>query len=205
MARRDAEGNEVIVTVPLRRLLTGVPRPKRAAAAVPRIKRYVRRHVPSAWLDAVASDADPDGKLWIDDSLNMTIWRRGREHVAGPAEWEEPKGGGPPRLTKRTSVRYGSVLKVRVFFNEDPEDGSDPRLELTLPGVEHVTRQEKREKRREKGGDDEEEEGEEEEMSQDVEEEEASDDEEDEDEPEPAKSSKGGSSKKKSTKEEGED
>lgn len=212
MARRDAEGNEVIITVPLRRLLTGVPRTKRAAASVPRIKRYVRRHVPSTWLDAVASEADPDGKLWIDDSLNMTIWRRGREHVAGPAEWEEPKGGGPPRLTKRTSVRYGSVLKVRVFFNEDPEDGSDPRLELTLPGVEHLTRQEKRDKRREKGKDDEEEEGEgqaeDEEVSDDMEEEEASDEEDDEDEedeePEPAKPSKG-RPRKKSTKEEGED
>ncbi len=141
----------MIVTVPLRRLLTGVPRTKRAAAAVPRIKRFVRRHVKSQWLDAVTTDDDPDGKIWIDDSLNMTIWRRGREHVAGPAEWEEPKGGGPPRLTRRTSVRYGSVLKVRVLFNEDPEDGGDARLELSLPGVDHTTRQARREARQDVG------------------------------------------------------
>lgn len=157
MARRDVESNEVIVNVPLRRLLTGVPRTQRAAAAIPRIKRYVRRHVPTSWLDAVATDEEPDGKLWIDDSLNMTIWRRGREHVAGPAEWEEPKGGGPPRLARRSSVRYGSVLKVRVLLNENPEE-SDPRLELSLPGVEHITRQERRDRKR--GGPSKEDEGE---------------------------------------------
>lgn len=151
MARRDEEVNEMIVTVPLRRLLTGVPRTKRAAAAIPRIKRFVRRHVKSQWLDAVTTDDDPDGKIWIDDSLNMTIWRRGREHVAGPAEWEEPTGGGPPRLTRRTSVRYGSVLKVRVLFNEDPEDGGDARLELSLPGIDHTTRQSRREARKDTG------------------------------------------------------
>ncbi|HEX9710006.1 MAG TPA: hypothetical protein VGB42_08600 [Candidatus Thermoplasmatota archaeon] len=150
MARRDDDSTELIITVPLRRLLTGVPRTQRAAAALPRIKRFVRRHVKSQWLEAVTTDDEPDGKVWIDDSLNMTIWRRGREHVAGPAEWEEPKGGGAPRLTRRTSVRYGSVLKVRVYFNEEPEDGSDPRLELTLPGIEHITRQERRERRRRK-------------------------------------------------------
>ncbi len=213
MARRDEESTEMIISVPLRRLLTGVPRTKRAAAAVPRIKRYVRRHVKAQWLEAVTTDDDPDGKVWIDDSLNMTIWRRGREHVAGPAEWEEPKGGGPPRLTRRTSVRYGSVLKVRVYFNEDPEDGSDPRLELTLPGVEHLTRQERREKRREGQ---EEDEGEADEPEDDEapadEDEDEEEGEEEEEEPAPAKSAasaKGGAAKgapkKKPAKEEGED
>ena len=158
MARREVEGDEILVTVPLRRLMTGVPRPARAAAAIPRIKRYVRRHVPSNWLDAVTTDDDPSGRIWIDYALNATIWRRGREHIAGPEVWDKSKGSSTKRLAKKTSVRHGSVLKVRVVFIEDPADGSDPRLEVSLPGIKHITREERRIQRR-KGTEDEGEEG----------------------------------------------
>jgi ribosomal protein L31E len=43
MAEDDVEKDEITVAVPLRRLLTGVPRTKRAPAAIPRVIWFVLR------------------------------------------------------------------------------------------------------------------------------------------------------------------
>jgi len=140
MADEETPEDEMTITVPLRRLLTGVPRTQRAAAAIPRIKRYVQRHVKKEWW------RDAEGRILIDDFLNKTLWRRGREHIAGPEYWIGKKGE-PKRLARRSPVRYGSVLKVKVLYVE-PRDG-DPFLELRLPGFEDL-RKERREKERDR-------------------------------------------------------
>jgi ribosomal protein L31E len=147
MAKRGEEKDEIIVTVPLRRLMTGVPRTKRTPAAIPRIKRYVLRHVDPRWLEATEGPAPKrEHRVLIDDFLNETIWRRGREHIAGPEVWVKSRDGGKRRLARRTAVRYGSVLKVKVLFVENPIDGGEARLEIYLPGYEDV--KEEREDRR---------------------------------------------------------
>src|SRR6267142_3388089 len=140
MADEETPEDEMTITVPLRRLLTGVPRTQRAAAAIPRIKRFVQRHVKKEWW------RDAEGRILIDDFLNKTLWRRGREHIAGPEYWIGKKGESK-RLARRSPVRYGSVLKVKVLYVE-PRDG-DPFIELRLPGFEDL-RKERREKERER-------------------------------------------------------
>jgi ribosomal protein L31E len=134
-----AEGggkDQKTIAVPLRRLLTGVPRTKRAPAAIPRVKRYVLRHIDPDWRDAIWDEERGVHRVWIDDYLNQTIWSRGRAHVGGPQEWVKGKDGGRPQLAKRTSARYGSILKVNVLFVEEPEEGADPRIEVKLFGHE---------------------------------------------------------------------
>jgi ribosomal protein L31E len=140
MADDETPEDEMTITVPLRRLLTGVPRTQRAAASIPRIKRYVQRHVKKEWW------RDAEGRILIDDFLNKTLWRRGREHIAGPEYWIGKKGESK-RLARRSPVRYGSVLKVKVLYVE-PRDG-DPFIELRLPGFEDL-KKERREKERER-------------------------------------------------------
>jgi ribosomal protein L31E len=147
MAKGDRDKDEVIVNVPLRRLMTGVPRTKRANAAIPRIKRFVLRHVDPKWLEATEGPSPMrEHRVLIDDFLNETIWRRGREHIAGPEVWVKSRDAGKRRLVRKTAVRYGSVLKVKVLFVENPVDGGEARLEIYLPGYEDV--KEEREGRR---------------------------------------------------------
>jgi ribosomal protein L31E len=170
MAKDEAEQDQITIAVPLRRLLTGVPRPSRAPSAIPRIKRFVLRHIDPDWRDAIWDEDRGVHRVWIDDFLNKAIWSRGREHVGGPTEWMEAAAGQKPRLARRTSSRYGSVLKVKALFVEEPRDGGDARLEVYLYGYDDLTKDkddegEKDEKEKEEGEEDEapeEEEGEEE-------------------------------------------
>lgn len=156
MAKRDADKDEVIVNVPLRRLMTGVPRTKRANAAIPRIKRFVLRHVDPKWLEATEGPSPMrEHRVLIDDFLNETIWRRGREHIAGPEVWVKSRDGGKRRLARKTAVRYGSLLKVKVLFVENPVDGGEARLEIYLPGYEDV-KQEREDRRKVVEGEEEE-------------------------------------------------
>src|SRR5690349_8275591 len=145
MAKDDAEQDQITIAVPLRRLLTGVPRPARAPAAVPRIKHFVLRHIDPDWRDAIWDEDRGVHRVWIDDFLNKAIWSRGREHVGGPTEWMEAAAGQKPRLSRRTTSRYGSVLKVKALFVEEPRDGGDARLEVYLYGYDDLA-QEKDEK-----------------------------------------------------------
>src|SRR5262245_51331615 len=108
MAKDDAQKDQITIAVPMRRLLTGVPRTKRAPAAIPRVKRYVLRHIDPDWRDAIWDEDRGSHRVWIDDHLNATIWSRGRAHIGGPREWIEGKEGERPRLAKRTAARYGS-------------------------------------------------------------------------------------------------
>lgn len=136
MAKEADENTQVTIVVPLRRLITGVPRTKRAPAAIPRIKKYVLRHIDPEWRDLIWDERKNTHRIWIDDFLNQTIWSRGRGHVGGPDEWLQPKEKGQrPRLTRRTTSRYGSILKVKVLLVKDRE-GTDPRVDVYLYGYE---------------------------------------------------------------------
>ncbi len=150
MATEEGEQEQVTIAIPLRRLLTGVPRTHRAPSAIPRVKRFVLRHIDSDWRDAIWDERRGQHRVWIDDFLNKTIWSRGREHVGGPTEWISGKDGGRPRLAKRTTARYGSVLKVKALFVEEPEGGGEPRLEVYLYGYGDKEREEAERKAKEK-------------------------------------------------------
>ncbi len=134
MAKDDVETDQRTIAVPLRRLLTGVPRTHRAPSAIPRVKRFVLRHIKPEWRDAIWDEDRGQHRVWIDDFLNKTIWSRGIEHVGGPAEWTTGAEGQKSRLARRTASRYGSVLKVKALFVEEPDDGGDARLEVYLYG-----------------------------------------------------------------------
>ncbi|HKZ60421.1 MAG TPA: hypothetical protein VJ547_11350 [Candidatus Thermoplasmatota archaeon] len=142
MAKEEGEEEQITIAVPLRRLLTGVSRTQRAPSAIPRVKRYVLRHIDSDWRDAIWDEGRGQHRVWIDDFLNKTIWSRGREHVGGPTEWISGKDGARPRLAGRTTARYGSVLKVKALFVEEPRDGGEPRLEVYLYGYGDKEREE---------------------------------------------------------------
>jgi ribosomal protein L31E len=142
MATEEGEQEQVTIAVPLRRLLTGVSRTQKAPSAIPRVKRFVLRHIDSEWRDAIWDERRGQHRVWIDDFLNKTIWSRGREHVGGPQEWIAGKDGGRPRLATRTTARYGSVLKVKALFVEEPRDGGEPRLEVYLYGYGDKEREE---------------------------------------------------------------
>lgn len=149
MAKEEDEEQQVTVVVPLRRLLTGVSRTRKAPSAIPRVKRFVLRHIDSEWRDAIWDERRGQHRVWIDDFLNKTIWSRGREHVGGPMEWIAGKDGGRPRLATRTTSRYGSVLKVKALFVEEPRDGGEPRLEVYLYGYGDQEREEAERKAKE--------------------------------------------------------
>ena len=137
MAKEEAQTDQKTIVIPLRRLLTGVPRTKRAPSSIPRIKKYVLRHIKPEWRDAIWDEDRGVHRVWIDDFLNQTIWSRGRGHVGGPAEWIPAKVEGQRnRLAKRTTSRYGSILKVKVLFLEEPREGEDPRIDVYLYGYE---------------------------------------------------------------------
>ncbi len=142
MATEEGAQEEITIAVPLRRLLTGVSRTQKAPSAIPRVKRFVLRHIDSEWRDAIWDERRGQHRVWIDDFLNKTIWSRGREHVGGPEEWIASKGEGRPRLATRTTARYGSVLKVKALFVEEPRDGGEPRLEVYLYGYGDKEREE---------------------------------------------------------------
>lgn len=177
MAKDDVEKDEITIAVPLRRLLTGVPRTKRAPAAIPRVKRFVLRHIDPDWRDAIWDEDRGQHRVWIDDFLNKSIWSRGREHVSGAKEWIQGAEGQRPRLAQRTTSRYGSVLKVKALFLEKPEDGGDARVEVYLYGYDDLAKEKE-------GEDEEEEEGEEKEtQEEEAEGEEADEEEEAEEKP----------------------
>jgi ribosomal protein L31E len=182
MAKDDAEQDQITIAVPLRRLLTGVPRPARAPSAIPRVKRFVLRHIDPDWRDAIWDEDRGVHRVWIDDFLNKAIWSRGREHVGGPTEWMEAAAGQRPRLARRTSARYGSVLKVKALFVEEPRDGGDARLEVYLYGYDDLSKA-----KDEEGDEDERDEKEEDEAEEAPEDEEGDKDEEKEAEPSKAK------------------
>lgn len=145
MAKEGGEKDQITIPIPMRRLITGVPRTKRAPSAIPRIKRYVLRHIDSEWRDAIWDEDRGQHRIWIDDFLNQTIWSRGRGHIGGPMEWTPGKDGGKPRLSKRTASRYGSILKVKVLFVEEPGEGGDPRVDVYLYGHEDEGKDEEEE------------------------------------------------------------
>jgi ribosomal protein L31E len=168
MAKGESGKDEITISVPMRRLLTGVPRTQRAHAAVPRVKRFVLRHIDPDWRDAIWDEERGRHRVWIDDFLNKTIWSRGRERIGGPVEWVEGSEGTRPRLARRTTARYGSVLKVKALFVEEPRDGGDPRLEVYLYGYDDLAKEkeeeeakgeEEAEEEKEEGAEAEEEEG----------------------------------------------
>lgn len=143
MADDAGRDDQLTIAVPLRRLITGVPRTKRAPAAIPRIKRYVLRHISADWRDAIWDQDRGVHRVWIDEQLNAAIWSRGRGHVGGPQEWIKGTDGGRPRLAQRTASRYGSILKVDVLYVEEPEEGGDPRIEVKLFGRADKEREDK--------------------------------------------------------------
>lgn len=143
MADDERQDDQLTIAVPLRRLITGVPRTKRAPAAIPRIKRYVLRHISADWRDAIWDQDRGVHRVWIDEQLNAAIWSRGRGHVGGPQEWIKGTDGGRPRLAQRTGSRYGSILKVDVLYVEEPEEGGDPRIEVKLFGRADKEREDK--------------------------------------------------------------
>lgn len=162
MAKDEAQTDQKTIVIPLRRLLTGVPRTKRAPSSIPRIKRYVLRHIKPEWRDAIWDEERGVHRVWIDDFLNQTIWSRGRGHVGGPTEWiPAAKAGQRNRLAKRTTSRYGSILKVKVLFLEEPREGEDPRIDVYLYGYEDKKSEEDDDKHKGHDHDEDEEGGEE--------------------------------------------
>jgi ribosomal protein L31E len=162
MAKEETQADQKTIVIPLRRLLTGVPRTKRAPSSIPRIKRYVLRHIKPEWRDAIWDEQHSVHRIWIDDFLNQTIWSRGRGHVGGPAEWiPAKKEGQRNRLAKRTTSRYGSILKVKVLYLEEPGEGEDPRVDVYLYGYEDKKSEEEDDKHKGHDHDDDDEGGEE--------------------------------------------
>ncbi len=162
MAKEEAQADQKTIVIPLRRLLTGVPRTKRAPSSIPRIKRYVLRHIKPEWRDAIWDEDRGVHRVWIDDFLNQTIWSRGRGLVGGPTEWiPAKKEGQKNRLAKRTTSRYGSILKVKVLFLEEPREGEDPRIDVYLYGYEDKKSEEEDDKHKGHDHDEDEEGGEE--------------------------------------------